>query len=307
MINATNKIDANEAASYAGFESMADDDIGPMDVGAACDRQMKQNARFDNNQKMFTEPCSKCGGKGYIGAYMFRENGKCYQCGGIGTMQFKQPKEVRQRNNELAKIRKANKQEADFKEFEQSWPDVAAWWKDSDFPFAVSLREACFKYGNLTEGQMNAALKCVNKIKALKEAAAVRVAAAPTVEINFVNEALSRARESGIKRPKIRLLGNNAEFEFSRAPDHGVNAGAVYVNQADLYLGKITQGKFVRGRDCTDDMERDILVAIANPEDSAVAYGRRFGTCSCCGRELSNQESVDLGIGPICRQKFFGV
>ena len=30
----------------------------------------------------------------------------------------------------------------------------------------------------------------------------------------------------------------------------------------------------------------------------------KTGNCSCCGRHLENKESVELGIGPICRSKW---
>ena len=34
------------------------------------------------------------------------------------------------------------------------------------------------------------------------------------------------------------------------------------------------------------------------------AYGREFGICFVCGRQLENEESVAMGIGPICRERF---
>lgn len=39
--------------------------------------------------------------------------------------------------------------------------------------------------------------------------------------------------------------------------------------------------------------------------EQAQAFGHAFGICCCCGRMLSNDESVALGIGPICRKKWF--
>lgn len=38
--------------------------------------------------------------------------------------------------------------------------------------------------------------------------------------------------------------------------------------------------------------------------DQAAEYGRRTGVCACCGRDLTNKESIELGIGPICRGNF---
>lgn len=34
--------------------------------------------------------------------------------------------------------------------------------------------------------------------------------------------------------------------------------------------------------------------------EEAAAYGRRTGRCMCCGRTLTNPESIAAGIGPIC-------
>lgn len=39
--------------------------------------------------------------------------------------------------------------------------------------------------------------------------------------------------------------------------------------------------------------------------EQAQEFGLRFGICMCCGRTLTNPESIELGIGPICRSKHF--
>jgi hypothetical protein len=45
----------------------------------------------------------------------------------------------------------------------------------------------------------------------------------------------------------------------------------------------------------------DLLRRIeANPLEIAKEYGKRTGICCVCGAELTNEESVQLGIGPIC-------
>ena len=38
--------------------------------------------------------------------------------------------------------------------------------------------------------------------------------------------------------------------------------------------------------------------------ESAAAHGRLTGRCVCCGRTLTNPDSVAAGIGPICAQHF---
>lgn len=38
--------------------------------------------------------------------------------------------------------------------------------------------------------------------------------------------------------------------------------------------------------------------------DEAKAYGKVTGTCCNCGRTLTNEDSIEAGIGPICAGKF---
>ena len=35
-------------------------------------------------------------------------------------------------------------------------------------------------------------------------------------------------------------------------------------------------------------------------------YGVRYGVCAACGRTLTNPESIEYGIGPICRTRYWG-
>lgn len=39
--------------------------------------------------------------------------------------------------------------------------------------------------------------------------------------------------------------------------------------------------------------------------EQATAFGKLHGTCMCCGRDLTNPESIELGIGPVCRKRYF--
>ena len=113
--------------------------------------------------------------------------------------------------------------------------------------------------------------------------------------------ALNTAIANGLRRPKLRL----GDFTFALAPASGKNAGAVYVTTAEkVYLGKLAEGKFFGTRECAPATETAIIAAVVDPYAAAVAHGHLTGSCSCCGRELTNEESVRLGIGPICRAKF---
>jgi hypothetical protein len=41
-------------------------------------------------------------------------------------------------------------------------------------------------------------------------------------------------------------------------------------------------------------------------EDQAKKFGKLYGRCVVCGRTLTDEDSIGLGIGPVCREKTFG-
>ena len=52
--------------------------------------------------------------------------------------------------------------------------------------------------------------------------------------------------------------------------------------------------------------ERRVRIAEAiaqDPEEAMLTYGRELGKCGHCGRTLTDQESREVGIGPVCRRK----
>jgi hypothetical protein len=188
-----------------------------------------------------------------------------------------------------------------FESFERRNPLIARWWNENPSnAFARSLRENCLKWGNLTVPQLNKATERANEYDAWRSRHQ-----APTVDVSRIVAAFERAKQSGLAKVKMRLLGNDIPLLFYPAPR---DAAAIYVKNAndDLYLGKIVDGVFMMSKACSKNEYAAVIVACASPEDSAVAYGRKFATCSCCGRLLTNQISVELGIGPICRGNFFG-
>ena len=258
---------------------------------------------------VYKEPCKKCNGSGkWVGGYVNRTVRRCFSCDGRGFHEFKTSGTQRAAARESAVKRKSAEVIAAYANA-QAWaeanPAAFEWLQsnESRSEFAGSLHQALIKYGSLTEKQLAAVLKCAAADIDRKIAAEQRIASAPTLDIGRIEVAFNTAKEKGIKRPKLRL----DTFVFSPAPDSGKNAGAVYVKAKDeegTYLGKIMAGKFLRSRECGQDQEKAVLEAAADPAAAAVAYGRRFGACSLCGRTLTVGESIDRGIGPICAETF---
>lgn len=53
------------------------------------------------------------------------------------------------------------------------------------------------------------------------------------------------------------------------------------------------------------DRVQDVARTLRNdPHAATLAFSRHYRCCSVCGAELSDERSLELGLGPICRQRF---
>lgn len=311
----------NDNATKTGFEDFEDDDIGHIDQSQVGKKTAKFEKRTptDRAENLYTEQCPQCRGTGKwsggINSYGQRE---CFKCSGKGVLTFKTPKAVRDANKIKSADRKAKKLADNLAAFEKEHPVIAAWWTGSDFAFAISLREAVMKFGRLTEGadgkggQLAAAYRCAEKFNEAKAAREVQkvatLASAVAVDISPIAAAFERAKAKGLKHPKMHLLGGDTKLVFSRAPDTGRNAGAIYVKDSSegTYLGKVQHGKFLKSFDCTPGQAEAVTTACVDPLNAAIAYGKTFGVCFKCGRDLTDPVSVERGMGPDCAENFFG-
>lgn len=271
---------------------------GPVDQATA-------HAALDGD--VFVEICTKCRGTGIF--YGRSQHGsKCFPCKGAGKFVRKTSPEARARAKANAAALKARKASTALETFAAEHPDAWAWIeaRAPSFGFAANMRAALEKYGHLTEGQLAAVARLIvgDAERASRKAAeaAQRDAAAPVLDISLVEAAINQAVQKGAKRVMLRL----ASFKFSPAKANSTNAGAIYVKStAGQYLGKVQGGKFKRAFECDAVTEAEIVRVASDPKAAAIAYGREFGQCSCCGRELSDPESIALGIGPVCAAKYF--
>lgn len=253
-----------------------------------------------------TFPCMKCNGTGeYQGVRLHQPKTKCFACNGRGY--FKSSAADRAKAKQKRKDKKVQQAADNVKAFAEAKPELFEYLNEvvSWNSFAVSLLQDIGKYGHLTEGQERAAYKMmakhVDREEAKLKAKAEAEKNAVIVDLTKINEMFTTATGNGLKRPKLRV----DKLEIYPAPMNGKNAGYLYVKSDGNYSGKISvEGKFLKSRDCADGVE-DTLITVANdPKGSLTNHGRITGQCSCCGRELTNQTSIDMGIGPICAAKY---
>ena len=266
---------------------------------------------FGGPKRVYEEKCNKCGGSGVWSSFSGYSRGQCFGCKGRGVMTYSTDAETRRKSREAAAKRKtaeADKLAAQVEAWGVEHPAEFEWLhaEASRFEFAGSMLEALHKYGHLTERQMATVARLTVQAAERKAARAIERAkaaeAAPALTVPAIEASFTKAKAAGIKFPKLRL----DTFVFSPASETSNNAGAVYVKEGDTYLGKVLGGRFLKVRDCTEEQAGRIITAATNPEAAAIAYGKQFGKCSVCARELSDPESVARGIGPICAEKYFG-
>lgn len=203
------------------------------------------------------------------------------------------------------KIRqKRNKLEDAQNDFKEQNPGLIEFlsenlWSD----FFASLYHQFEKKGYLTDKQIRAARSGQSKIlQRAAEKQKEREANKVQADLSKIKAMFDAARESGLKRTRYIAEG----LDLSLAPANGRNPGAIYVTRIDdnQYLGKVLDGVFNPMHFVTE-AEKQALVRIADdPKEAAVRWGRKTGTCSCCGRELTNKSSIEAGIGPICAAKW---
>ena len=175
-------------------------------------------------------------------------------------------------------------------------------WND----FASSLVEQYDRKRSLSDRQLDAAERMLAKIAATRAAKAARDEArtqVPVERLSAIHLMFGRAMDGGQKRPVYRAAG----LVLSLAPLSGRNSGSIYVKDAETgdYFGKIDEHLVYRAVHAAPEWAADALSRIArDPSAAAVEYGRETGRCSCCGRELTNPESIALGIGPICKDRW---
>jgi hypothetical protein len=259
----------------------------------------------------YVERCTKCNGSGTWRSWgNSGRAGACFACKGVGSFTRRTSPETRAKARVAVAARKDREAQTVAQKVEAWRTENSAEtaWLERQVArgndFGTSLVQALNRYGDLTEGQLAAVRKGIERDAAWAtqrtEQALERAVSAPEVSIAAIETAFQTAIEKGVRSPKLRL----DTFTFSPAKATSANPGAIYVKEGDTYLGKIAGSRLFRGRDCDGETEARIVAAASDPKAAGIAYGRRFGSCCICARELTNHASIELGIGPICAEKY---
>jgi hypothetical protein len=158
--------------------------------------------------------------------------------------------------------------------------------------FAKSLVSQYGTKGFLSERQMEWVVRIADEAEGGVKPAAVH-------KVPKIRDAMDTALGNGMKKPM--LLADGVKV-YPSANQKGV----LYVKLNGDYAGKILADGSLKAANgySASDMVAALSELEASPEEAALRYGRETGRCSICGARLTNTESIERAIGPICAANF---
>ena len=173
---------------------------------------------------------------------------------------------------------------------------------EKDQVFGKSLVSGIDKYGALT-------VKQAAWVEALIERAAAPKPEAVQVEMAGVQQLFAAARQK-LRYPKIRLRADDGTpVVLALAGARSKYAGQVTLTDGgpfgdNRWFGRVDGAKFYASRSATPAVIGLLTGLSADPTNVISGYGRLTGACALCGRDLTDQDSVDRGVGPVCAKNF---
>jgi hypothetical protein len=248
-------------------------------------------------------PCPRCKGTGRWHGRTVSFN--CFKCEGSGKVSkgvaaAAKGKVTAAQNKaqRLVEFARDHVEVMDFLVANQEWSD-----------FYRSLHDQLMERGSLSDGQIAAVQRGMEKIAAKRaEKDVEREKKSGDIGVAAINKLFETAMEHGLKQPMFRTERLTIKLAKNRADTLYVTDRAVEDRErggsGGAYVGKIVAGRFEARREAAPDTLKLLAKIAKNPLKAAVEYGRSTGKCCCCGRELTDPESVANGIGPVCQSKW---
>jgi len=295
--------------SFFDLEDPAEFGSSSPDVAGEPDRDLDEyiaNAAInaaprDTVEGEYVEDCKKCRGSGRFISYSGRDCGQCFACNGKGTKSYKTSPETRAHNRRAARATRADKKRQLAEQFMQSphtadiylFLEANASWSS----FCADLLVSGIKYGSLTERQEGAIRGMMAKMAAKARA---EKKDAPVADLSRLVALFDKAREKGLKSPKILL----AKYRITRAKDSSKNAGYLYIKIDGEYAGKVSPEGVCTGRGLSAEVVADLQDVVDYLGDTAKAHGHTHKNCCFCAKGLDTKASQFAGYGPVCAEKY---
>ena len=125
------------------------------------------------------------------------------------------------------------------------------------------------------------------------------------------------AKGNGLKYPKIRLHSAEKDLNIilSQAGSKSKFPGSISICSPggfgdNIFYGRISENSTIQWNKydapySVQDAIKELLFAfIDNPAETAKLYGHATGHCCFCGTQITTDESLTVGYGPICAENF---
>ena len=180
--------------------------------------------------------------------------------------------------------------------------------ENTNFRFPENMVAALHNYGGLTGGQLAAVRKCMQRDAAYDAKKAAGKPEGVAVSVLKIEEAFAKAKAKA-NRPgqlgvwlRLHMQSGGHTLRFSLGRDH--LAGKIFVKEGEKRLGTIEGGNFTPRFECSAAEQTAVLDVCNDPLKAAKAYGKAWSRCCVCNRELTNDDSIERMMGPICAEKF---
>ena len=180
--------------------------------------------------------------------------------------------------------------------------------KGNKFAFDLCMRET--KGLVMSESQVSWVYKIAEDVRKLRDEPKNPVRQVRSIDASNILASLAEARAKGIKKPMLRLLMPRDCHIKVKYMSLGKNAGGCWVTSNDNLIGKIDDGGVFTftGKPYTENFICEVFEFIesinSDVKGALESYGKITSKCGCCGLPLTNKKSIELGIGPICLDKY---
>lgn len=147
----------------------------------------------------------------------------------------------------------------------------------------------------------------------LRDAPAVQVAPPTPVHAGAAElfALFAKAQANGLQRPKLRFEAQpDQKLTVSICGPNSRTPGALNLTDGrpfgqGVWFGRVNLDGSIKQAQAWQPWVGQTLTEFAkDPVGFAKVYGKKTGRCCYCGRHLETKESVAVGYGPICAEKF---
>lgn len=105
------------------------------------------------------------------------------------------------------------------------------------------------------------------------------------------------------KKGRLRLRIGNLQFSNNTYPKNSYND--IAVKYKGDYIGVINEdGEFLQSYNVPEEALAEVLFMKSDLRKITTDHGKTTGNCACCGRELTDPKSIEMGIGPLCAERW---